>query len=293
MRKSSVITIVLLVLVIIGLIVALVATNLPQKESVDENTVIENNESLQDEKQQGDVVEETPTSVSLDNPIVKDMYSVLNGTTDLFHYIKKGILTVEDLSNEYIQTIAYFTIAKNNVEKFEQIDDQGRDGKLEKKYMDEAIKTIFGDIEYTPTYALIQSDENSKVLRYNENDGIYYEYTGFGGGGNFVSYTAITQVDEYSDRYVVTEKFVALYNVGNGNYGVYPYYGTNFRYSYYLGSTTLSEIESVSVTQDLYSYTEFSEKLISKYYDEATEYKHTFMKNQDGTYYWLKTEIVK
>ena len=201
MRKSSVITIVLLVLVIIGLIVALVATNLPQKESVDENTVIENNESLQDEKQQGDVVEETPTSVSLDNPIVKDMYSVLNGTTDLFHYIKKGILTVEDLSNEYIQTIAYFTIAKNNVEKFEQIDDQGRDGKLEKKYMDEAIKTIFGDIEYTPTYALIQSDENSKVLRYNENDGIYYEYTGFGGGGNFVSYTAITQVDEYSEHY--------------------------------------------------------------------------------------------
>ena len=92
MRRSSVITIVILVLVIIGLIVALVVINLPQKESVDENTVIENNESLQDEKQQGDVSEETPTSVSLDNPIVKDMYSVLNGqTTDLFHYIKKEL----------------------------------------------------------------------------------------------------------------------------------------------------------------------------------------------------------
>ena len=107
MKRSSVIAIVLLVLVIIGLIIALVVTNIPKE--VDENTVIENNESLQDEKQQGDVSEETPTSVSLDNPIVKDMYSVLNGqTTDLFHYIKKGTLTVEDISNEYIQTIAYF-----------------------------------------------------------------------------------------------------------------------------------------------------------------------------------------
>ena len=293
MRKSSVITIVLLVLVIIGLIVALVVTNLPQKESVDENTVIENNESLQDEKQQGDVSEETPTSVSLDNPIVKDMYSVLNGqTTDLFHYIKKGTLTVEDISNEYIQTIAYFTIARDNVEKFEQIDDQSRDGKLEKIYMDEAIKKIFGDVEYTPTYALVQASENSKVLKYDENDGVYYEYTGFGGGGNFRAYTAVTKVDEYRDRYIVTEKLVTARNE-YGMYTVYPYYGTSTWYIVPLGSISDSELDSIEVTQDMYSDYDYNKKLISKYYDEATEYKHTFMKNQDGTYYWLKTEIVK
>ena len=43
----------------------------------------------------------------------------------------------------------------------------------------------------------------------------------------------------------------------------------------------------------MYSNNEYNKKFISKYYDEATEYKHTFMKNEDGTYYWLKTEIVK
>ena len=103
MRRSSVITIVLLVLVIIGLIVALVVTNLPQKESVDEDTVVENNESLQDEKQQEDVVEETPTSVSLDSQIVKDMYDIVNGRTgDIFHCLKKGKLTVKDLPNELL-----------------------------------------------------------------------------------------------------------------------------------------------------------------------------------------------
>ena len=260
MRRSSVITIVLLVLVIIGLIVALVVINLPQKESVDENTVIENNESLQDEKQQWDVSEETPT--------------------------------VEDISNEYIQTIAYFTIARDNVEKFEQIDDQSRDGKLEKIYMDEAIKKIFGDVEYTPTYALVQASENSKVLKYDENDGVYYEYTGFGGGGNFRAYTAVTKVDEYRDRYIVTEKLVTARNE-YGMYTVYPYYGTSTWYIAPLGSISDSELDSIEVTQDMYSDYDYNKKLISKYYDEATEYKHTFMKNDDGTYYWLKTEIVK
>ena len=117
MRRSSVITIVLLVLVIIGLIVALVVTNLPQEESVDENIVVENNESLEDEKQQEEVVEETPTTVSLDSQIVKDMYDIVNGRTgDIFHCLKKGKLTVEDLSDEYIQTIAYFNSAEDNVE---------------------------------------------------------------------------------------------------------------------------------------------------------------------------------
>ena len=292
MRKSSVITIVLLLLVIIGLVVALVVTNLPEQEK--EEIGLENNESLENEQEQETVLEEAHTSVSLDNQIVKDMYSLLSGQTqDIFHYLIKGSLTVNDLSNEYIQTIAYFNGAKDNVEKFDQIDNQLRDGKLEKKYMDEAVKRIFGDVEYDPTYALVQSNKNAKVLKYDENEGVYYEYTGFGGGSNFASYTAITQVDEYSDRYIVTEKLITLINGDNGNYTVYPYYGTNIRYSYYIENTTLSEIEGVSVAQDLYSDKEFNEKLISKYYNDATEYKHTFMKNNDGTYYWLKTEIVK
>ena len=294
MRRSSVITIVLLVLVIIGLIVALVVTNLPQEESVDENIVVENNESLEDEKQQEEVVEETPTSVSLDSQIVKDMYSLLSGQTqDIFHYLIKGNLTVDDLSNEYIQTIAYFNGAKDNVEKFDQIDDELRDGKLEKRYMDEAVKKIFGEnVEYTPTYALVQSNYNARILRYDENDGVYYEYTGFGGGGDFGSCTAITKVDEYSDKYVVTEKLVTVRD-SYGTYSVFPYYGTDFKFAYSLGSFPKSEIDNVEVTQDMYSNNEYNKKFISKYYDEATEYKHTFMKNEDGTYYWLKTEIVK
>ena len=122
MRRSSVITIVLLILVIIGLVVALVATNLPQEES--ENTVLENNESVEYEQQQEENVEETPTSISLNSEIVQNMYNMINGRTgDIFHCLKKGKLTVEDLPNEYIQTIAYFYDASKYVERFDMIDD--------------------------------------------------------------------------------------------------------------------------------------------------------------------------
>ena len=54
-----------------------------------------------------------------------------------------------------------------------------------------------------------------------------------------------------------------------------------------------TEEESSKASQTLQRNINVSKKLISKYYDDAAEYKHTFMKNEDGTYYWLKTEIVK
>ena len=76
-------------------------------------------------------------------------------------------------------------------------------------------------------------------------------------------------------------------------YTVYPYYGTSTWYIVPLGSISDLELDSVEVTQDMYSDYDYNKKIISKYYDEATEYEHTFMKNDDGTYYWLKTEIVK
>ena len=40
-------------------------------------------------------------------------------------------------------------------------------------------------------------------------------------------------------------------------------------------------------------YYEDEMKLLTKFYDQASEYKHTFIKNEDGTFYWYKSEIVK
>ena len=290
MRRSSIITIIILILVIIGLTVALVVTNLPQGNEQDKNANIENNEEIKNDKEEKSEPE-VPKKVALDNEIVQDMYNMVNGRTgDIFHCLKKGKLTVEDLSNEYIQTIAYYYDAASKVEEYIKQDEM-ISGKLEVKYMDDAVKKVFGDVDYEPTYVLYQSGD-AKILKYDANENVYYRYGGFGGGTNMFTHHAITNVEEYSDKYIVTEKMLTdTYEYRHHN--ISSYYGQGYVFTSSLGHISDSEVDSINITQDMYSQNETSKKLISKYYDDATEYKHTFVKNEDGSFYWQKTEIVK
>lgn len=290
MRRSSIITIIILILVIICLTVALVVTNLPQGNEQDKNANIENNEEIKNDKEEKSEPE-VPKKVALDNEIVQDMYNMVNGRTgDIFHCLKKGKLTVEDLSNEYIQTIAYYYDAASKVEEYIKQDEM-ISGKLEVKYMDDAVKKVFGDVDYEPTYVLYQSGD-AKILKYDANENVYYRYGGFGGGTNMFTHHAITNVEEYSDKYIVTEKMLTdTYEYGHHN--ISSYYGQGYVFTSSLGHISDSEVDSINITQDMYSQNETSKKLISKYYDDATEYKHTFVKNEDGSFYWQKTEIVK
>lgn len=288
MRRSSIITIIILILVIICLIVALVVTNLGKNDEEKEITISENKESLKNNEEE----KEEPVNVSLDSQVVKDMYELLNH--QIFHYFKKGYITAETLSDDYIQTIAYYKEAKNHVEEITLENSPNISGRLDKKYMDEAVKKIFGDIEYEPTGALYQ--DGVYEITYDANDGVYYRGSGFGGASNFGTYTAITKVEEYSDKYIVTEKLVSVeldYQTPIGIFNVYSYYGIHFQYAGYLGVLRENEIENLKVNHEMYSTNEKGKKIISLYYDDATEYKHTFVKNEDGSFYWQKTEIVK
>lgn len=303
MRRSSIITIILLVLVIIGLTVALVMTNLP-KEKVEVNPGVEDVGNQNDDVNETSKTEE-PRILDLNDELVKDMYGILNkGTTDFFHYFVKGEITKEDFTDEDIQTIAYFNSA---IEKEEQLSEsertESRGYKLQRKYMDEAVKKIFGDIEYKHTGIRYQDHGiNWNFIEYAEYDkdaDVYYINVGFGGGGNSGPITAITKVEEYNDRYVVHEKLLFIeYN--NNNFSVFPFYGTYFRFNriiennipYDLSNLTNSK-NVVAYNYNLESIDEKATKLVSKYYDYCTEYKHTFMKNEDGSYYWVKSEIIK
>ncbi len=285
MKKGSILTIVLLVLIIVALSAALVITNLPEKNVQNGNNPIEN--------QQGSVLNETtpesPTFIALDSNMAKNMYKILNAETYLepFHNFKTGEITIDDLSNEEIQTIAYNFYLLNN-------DDT--DGRVSKTFIDENVKIIFGeDVEYKPTYIYIQN-ENTKLLEYLAEDDTYHENTGFGNGRRPLVYTAITQVAEYSDRYEVTEKmlYVTTSQDENGRdlniiHSWFPVIGEQ-----QIGSMDDIQIQNIKSDKELCTVDdETSKKLISTFYDKATEYKHTFKKNENGTYSWIKSEIIK
>ena len=315
MRRSSVITIVILVLVIIGLIVALAVTNLSNNEMANsQNTQT----SLNGENAQS-INQEAGTAISLDSEIVHKAYKILRADEELYN-VKGATKTIKDFTNEQIQYIAYLVSA---IDKMEMYKGNIVDRILSKTSMDESVKEVFGDVTYNPT--------NVNNLEYNSEEQVYYRKVGYGGsvGYNPYSISAIVKAEEFSDRYEITEKYLYLvptlvynengqsvgarYKVMNGNsylddiLGEYKEVG-DLNIESVKNIPTVEELVSDVQEKEMYNGTEeesskasqtlqrninVSKKLISKYYDEATEYKHTFMKNADGTYYWLKTEIVK
>ena len=315
MRRSSVITIVILVLVIIGLIVALAVTNLSNNEMANsQNTQT----SLNGENAQS-INQEAGTAISLDSEIVHKAYKILRADEELYN-VKGDSKTVKDFTNEQIQYIAYLVSA---IDKMEMYKGNMVDRILSKKSMDESVKEVFGNVTYNPT--------NVNNLEYNSEEQVYYRKVGYGGsvGYNPYSISAIVKAEEFSDRYEITEKYLYLvptlvynengqsvgarYKVMNGNsylddiLGEYKEVG-DLNIESVKNIPTVEELVSDAQEKEMYNGTEeesskvlqtlqrninVSKKLISKYYDEATEYKHIFMKNDDGSFYWLETEIVK
>ena len=196
MRRSSVITIVILVLVIIGLIVALAVTNLSNNEMANsQNTQT----SLNGENAQS-INQEAGTAISLDSEIVHKAYKILRADEELYN-VKGDSKTVKDFTNEQIQYIAYLVSA---IDKMEMYKGNMVDRIVSKKSMDESVKEVFGNVTYNPT--------NVNNLEYNSEEQVYYRKVGYGGsvGYNPYSISAIVKAEEFSDRYEITEKYLYL-----------------------------------------------------------------------------------
>ena len=313
MRRSSIITTLFLVLVIIGLVVALVVTNLPpkQEETDPNNGQVVGEENVGEEKE-----EETPTYVALDSDIAKRMGKIIQPhyVYEYFFDTKFGVITSDTLDDSKKETIAFWNGAS---EFLEASDDTTYEWMLKKENLDKVMKEIFGSVEYKP----VNFYANSVAYIYNSEKQVFYYGPGGGGGPMSHPVTGIYKIEEFSDRYEVYSKYLYLkiQNLDDTLPGViYDVYDWRTETSYWLTSykdfssdsssySYIENKESVVDGVEMKSFVkpdfdvqsvdsiewEFREKLLSKYFDNATEYKHTFMKNEDGTYYWVKSEIIK
>lgn len=311
MRRSSIITIILLVLVIIGLVVALVVTNLPKENNNEVN--IENNENLPKEETPK---EEKPIELSLDSEIPIEMAKMTDptGLETYFYNIKMGKITQESLSNEEKMIVAYLYEAHEKIEDCFYETQQKYGIKLKKSDLDSSIKKMFGNE--------IDSARNFKTrfnnFEYNAEDETFYSQYGGGGGYCPLPIVGIYKVEEYENRYEAYSKY--LVEVPHYVEGDEKNYGGMVNLLYKQDSLLITPLiaykDDDRKSEILKNYKTFGEivsgvemknfakvkerignerecKLLSKYYDEATEYKHTFMKNPDGTFYWVKSEIIK
>lgn len=286
MKKGGIIAIVAMAIVIVVLVIALIVTNLPKKEVVE---VPENTTPVVEEKA------DTPTYLSLDGEVAKKATMILvseNGRS-AFYDTTSGEITLKDLTNEDIQKIAYNYFARKTERsrmqaQTEPINHDGHScrGTFTKAEMDEMVKDVFGDVEYTPTY-ITYGTTDAKIVEYYDHQEKYHEYSGFGGGPLSKMWGATISVVEYSDRYEVIQKAIYL---DQAERMVYSFIKNE-------NSTPLGDFDvtGVEVTHQYCNLTSSTDdfKIIEKYYDQAMTYKHTFMKNEDGSYYWVKSEVVK
>ena len=319
MRRSSIITMLVLLLVIIGLVVALVVTNLPEKQEVTDP----NDGQVVGEENVGEEKEE-PTYISLDSDIAKRMATILYpheliSTIDYFYDMKGSAKTIEDFENGELILIAFY---KGANEKVQPSDDENYKTMLKKSDLDAVIKEIFGDVEYTPEQFMANFDG----YEYIAEKETFYHSMGGGGGADAPehSITGVYKIEEYSDRYEVYSKYIfvtsgeAIVNNAGTKIGYvrrvldWKLYDSKQLASYKDFTndnlcTHIPTLEELCADVEMKTFAkpqlkegrigtiEYDErmKLLSKYFDDATEYKHTFMKNEDGTYYWVKSEIIK
>lgn len=320
MRRSSIITILALLLVIILLTAALILTNLPKKDDVQENNV-----NVEQTVVNNEPVEEKGTPVSLNDEKVDKMSIFLNILRKAYYNKTSMTVTAADLEYNdigYAATYMEDIFSSNRIDnasgvsqvealtvtrKGETTENLQIKGNVSKDEVENAVKKWFGkDVDFKNTTI---SSIFTPVLIYNKNGDNYGYPVGVGGGGMpYLPIHGITEVTEYSDRYEVKEKYifvdqsdVSMIYVYSGNSYlstrlvtlVQPNLQNTNLYDYY--QTPEQAVQGV-VEKPMHiakNYFEQYSKLLSKYYDEASEYVHTFMKNDDGSYYWLKTEKVK
>ncbi len=277
MNKKSAIIISILVAVIIVLIIALICTVCCIKKSEKE---IAGEEVGQVEN------EFEPLYISLDSDMVADIYERVNITPHyVFHKFDGNELNLDNISADEINTAAYYYgDLEKRIEQMNPITSKnGYDGKLATMFMDSAVNKMFGQITYNYANVYYMQD-NAYILRYNEEDNVYYKISGFGGANAPTKYSVITEVVEYEDRYEVKEKFLFGHSYPMEEYSVKNYDGDE------IAKYNKEQIDAMESTVIGYASSDIDKKILSTHIDDAYEYKHTFTKNSDGTYTWLKTE---
>lgn len=302
-KRCSVIIIIILILIIIALVVALVVTNLKSKPVTEQQSEVTSNEENSGNDKES--VNETPTYLALDSKEAVSMAKIVNPhywERSLFYCSPLDVVTKDTLSNEEKLNVAFWYLANDNV----QMIPDSYDGSVDKKYVDEGYKNVFGTTEYE---SVEFKAAGSEISYDSATQTFKVKRSGMGGIPRSQSITGIYKIEEYSDRYEAYAKYIMIdidadNDAVRENVKLWDSLEAPTVLTYISGKDEriplpiLQEVVAGVQTKPFVKVSENSlsddqMKLLSKFYDEASEYRHTFMKNADGTYYWVKSEKIK
>lgn len=296
MKKIKNIILVLVVVLIIAAILVFVYCYNKKNKNVEnqseENSQVE--ENVEEEKED--------KYLDLDSKTARKIATILSANNYKYGYFFYDIdseITINDLSNEDKEAIAsyYMTYVDGRKVNSEPI---------LSSVFDETIKKIFGNVEYSP------SSFYGACGNYNyDSTANAFTLSGKEAGSPIAKVTGVYEIENNEDEYVAYSKLLLLYPSSTSYPAVMEVHSQNNRNSSVLDSydeniglrpivegveerkfakTIDNQPEHNNTLEEISNY---HDKLLTKHFDSAQTYKHTFKKDSEGNFYWVKSEIVK
>ena len=272
------------------------AKELPRED--DNTPKVEENENNNDAKEENQVSKEL--DLSLDSEFVKGLYAKI-----------PVAINTQVIYNEYKTTEAYLTgnqkmlFVLNKMRENQQYTEESIDiiadslspaitqyTKVIQKYKVEEVeanyKLVFGSNENI-VKERIHDETRPYWYDYNTNDDCYYGYYYPGGGGVGKIYrTTIDSVEKSVDGkeiYIYDYFIKAKIYLDNSNYQM-------TKESWKILKNDVSPIGNEDDFRPINAndYEEFLDNISEKYKDKLVKFKHTFVLDDNGNYYWYSCE---
>lgn len=201
---------------------------------------------------------------------------------------QKSAIKLKDLDEKYILKVAFEKIGVENIEE-EAIENQADSFSFNASVLQNKIKEMFGKNANVKNQSFDIGYGGQPYCEYK--DGKYY-YSYAGGSPEFIqNISKIVEAYKEGDNIYIVDKYALLTSEDEGhNYKLYADSNLNNiieEFNETIDQTTGEGINELTLDKDIDQVTDY---IINNYETKMKKYKHTFKKNEDGTYYWYSTE---
>lgn len=259
-----------------------------------ENSTTQNNQSNNTTIERKDEI----VSLSVNNDLVQKLYGYILKSDDFVYdfawqngmepasFYRKSKVTYSDLS-DMEKTLIVLKNYNNNEVKSEN--KSSLKNIIDTTYIHDTVK-IYENINDKAYKIFNQSNSNwnnykgcSGALEYKNNNYYLTEFDGGGKGTSEVGYAEIQKAEKDENYLYIYDKYIYVdstnMDIGEKDKKVHIY-------------TTADKMNDIGTeTEEIWGSDSTIEQLYQKYENQLKTFRHTFKKAEDGSYYWLSSEI--
>lgn len=307
-KKFSYSTLFLIICIIIIAVMGVMIYSLYEDKQVSSNAIEELNDKISNLE---NTIAQTQTNSS-NNTEVKDELEILNIEDDLVKKLYGYILQSDDFDHSFAwqNSVEPTSFYKKDKTTYSSLSDMEKTLVVLKNYSSDEIKSVNKSmltniIDTTHIHdnvrvyenineksAEIFNQSNAKWNNYTgcagaleyQNDNYYLsEFDGGGKGTSEVGYAKMQKAEKEEEYIYIYDKYIYIdstnYDIGYNDSKVHIY-------------TTSDKTNDIGTENErIWSSDTAIDNIYQKYENQLKTFKHTFKKSENGSYYWLSSEI--